>query len=329
MPGMNSDLGNGSFWVEIRNTKLVDRFSWRSTRIQARSQGGFGGSGRTPLFRTKKKKIDGVPDPEFGSCVFRCDRASTTVGLRTYTARPRTESWKCCSVDQRQTIGIPSNVHYLCILVVFCVDWKGLRLRFTMNHLFCSWGFGWVDKAQCSDRLARCRWFEPGLQVPGFSRHLASRHLSRNTLFICLKQSSKLFQIIQHYCSTTPPHVVPMYFKSSVHWRPSLGMPACRKSGTSVMSRRYLDIQNFFGNWRKSLNFGVFTTLNLKCSGELPQTPAKCNPPFQYPGYVPGIPWYTGVWSHRTDLWPQVMFTFSKCLQWSCLKAVSVPTFVI
>ena len=24
--------------------------------------------------------------------------------------RPRTESWKCCSVDQRQTIGIPSNV---------------------------------------------------------------------------------------------------------------------------------------------------------------------------------------------------------------------------
>ena len=24
-PGANSDLGNGSFWVEIRDTKLVDR----------------------------------------------------------------------------------------------------------------------------------------------------------------------------------------------------------------------------------------------------------------------------------------------------------------
>ena len=32
-PGVNSDLGNGSFWVEIRDTKLVDRCSWRSTRI--------------------------------------------------------------------------------------------------------------------------------------------------------------------------------------------------------------------------------------------------------------------------------------------------------
>ena len=53
-------------------------------------------------------------------------------------------------------------------------------------------------------------------------------------------------------------------YRCSVHWRPSLGMPACRRSGTSVMSRRYLDIQNFFGNWRKSLNFGVFATLNLK-----------------------------------------------------------------
>ena len=30
-----------------------------------------------------------------------------------------------------------------------------------------------------------------------------------------------------------------------------------------------------------------------------------------------------------THLWPQEMFTFWKCLQWSCLKAVSVPTFVI
>ena len=54
-------------------------------------------------------------------------------------------------------------------------------------------------------------WFEPGLQVPGFSRHLASWHLSRNTIFICLKQS-KLFQIIQHFCTTTCcTHVFQMF----------------------------------------------------------------------------------------------------------------------
>ena len=30
---MNSDLGNGSFWVEIRDTKRVDRCRWISTRV--------------------------------------------------------------------------------------------------------------------------------------------------------------------------------------------------------------------------------------------------------------------------------------------------------
>ena len=69
---------------------------------------------------------------------------------------------------------------------------------------------------------------------------------------------------------------------------------ACRRSGISVMSRRYLDIRNFLGNWRKSLNFGVFATLNLKFfwgSSPRPQPhpPAKCNPLFEYPGYVPDI----------------------------------------
>ena len=34
-PGMNSDLGNGSFWVEIPDAKHVDRCWWRSTRIWA------------------------------------------------------------------------------------------------------------------------------------------------------------------------------------------------------------------------------------------------------------------------------------------------------
>ena len=32
-PGVNSDLGNGSFWVEIHDAKHVDRCSWRSTRV--------------------------------------------------------------------------------------------------------------------------------------------------------------------------------------------------------------------------------------------------------------------------------------------------------
>ena len=33
--------------------------------------------------------------------------------------------------------------------------------------------------------------------------------------------------------------------------------------------------------------------------------------------------------SASTDLWPQETFTFWKCLQWSCLKAVPVPSFVL
>ena len=59
------------------------------------------------------------------------------------------------------------------------------------------------------------------------------------------------------------------------------------------MSRRYFDIKNFFGNWRKSLNFGVFATLNLKFFwGSSPRPPTqKCNPPFLYAGYVPASTW--------------------------------------
>ena len=62
------------------------------------------------------------------------------------------------------------------------------------------------------------------------------------------------------------------------------------------MSRRYLDIKNSFGNWRKSVNLGVFATLNLIFFwGSSPRPPAKCNPPFLYPGYVPvvSLPWIT------------------------------------
>ena len=41
------------------------------TICQARSQGGFGGCGRTPLFSDQKKRSVCA----FGSCVFMCDRA--------------------------------------------------------------------------------------------------------------------------------------------------------------------------------------------------------------------------------------------------------------
>ena len=72
----------------------------------------------------------------------------------------------------------------------------------------------WLTSTRITLTRVHRRWFEPRLQVPGFSRHLASRHLSRNTLFICLKQS-KLFQIIQHYSTTTcSTHVFQMFSAS-------------------------------------------------------------------------------------------------------------------
>ena len=84
--------------------------SWNSlVRYRHVAKGGSEGADEPPFFldQKKKKKID-------GSCVFRCDRACAAVGLR-ITARSRsgrTESWKYCIVDQRQTIAIPSNVPY-------------------------------------------------------------------------------------------------------------------------------------------------------------------------------------------------------------------------
>ena len=63
---------------------------------QAHSQGGFGGCGRTPLFLGPKKIID-------GSCVFRCDRACTAVGLRIHgpeVAEPNLESIAVYSLGQ-------------------------------------------------------------------------------------------------------------------------------------------------------------------------------------------------------------------------------------
>ena len=193
----------------------------------------------------------------------------------------RTESWKYCSVDQRvglrQTIGILSNVHYQHPLWFSALP---------MNHLFCCWGFGWVDKAQSSDRLA----FGAIGSSPDFKSRVFHDiwllGICRETLFSSASNnpnSSKSFN------PTAPPHVVPMYFKYSVHQcalKTVSGNTRLQVWHLSfrheLMSRRYLDIQNFVGNnWRKSLNFGVFATLNLRFFwGSSPRPPAKCNPPF-------------------------------------------------
>ena len=109
------------------------------------------------------------------------------------------------SLDQRQTIGILSNVHYQHPLWFSALP---------MNHLFCSWGFGWVDKAQSSDRLA----FGAIGSSPDFKSRVFHDiwllGICRETLFSSASNnpnSSKSFN------PTAPPHAVPMYFKCSVH----------------------------------------------------------------------------------------------------------------
>ena len=126
-----------------RGKALYEQRKWIGTEpnlvqplsLQARSQGGFGGCGRTPLFLgPTKKKFDATMVSAFGSCVFRCDLACTSVGQRIHGPEPNLESVHCVAdVDERQTIGPDDS--FDCPLstssVVFCVDWKGLRLKFT------------------------------------------------------------------------------------------------------------------------------------------------------------------------------------------------------
>ena len=63
-------------------------------RNQARSQGGFGGCGWTPLFLGPKKKIDGVRVWQL-----RVQVLSLLHRRRPAYTQSRTESWKCCSVQ--------------------------------------------------------------------------------------------------------------------------------------------------------------------------------------------------------------------------------------
>ena len=102
---------------------------------------------------------------------------------------------------------------------------------------------------------------------------MASRHLSR-TLFSSTSNNSNSSE---SFNTTAPPHVVPMYFKCSVH--------QCALKTVSGNTRlqdvcHFRHEQKIFGHpkflWqlKKSLNFGVFATLNLK---KLPQTPPPQN----------------------------------------------------
>ena len=56
---------------------------------------------------------------------------------------------------------------------------ESLRLKFTNEpSIFCRWGFGWVDKAQCFRSARRFGAVGSSPDFSGFSRHLASRHLN-------------------------------------------------------------------------------------------------------------------------------------------------------
>ena len=58
---------------ESRTVDLAARTRCVKMTSQARSQGGFGGCGRTPFLGPKKKWMVSA----FGSCSFRCERACT------------------------------------------------------------------------------------------------------------------------------------------------------------------------------------------------------------------------------------------------------------
>ena len=81
-----------------------------------------------------------------------------------------------------------------------------------------------------------------------------------------------------------------MYFKCSVHQcalKTVSGNTRLQEVWHFSHEQKIFGHQKFF--WRKKIiKIGVFATLNLKFFwGSSPRPPAKCNPPFLYPGYVP------------------------------------------
>ena len=113
-------------WQARQATPAILQVSSSKHNARHVAKGGSEGADEPPFSRTKKK-MDGVRVWQLRVQV----RSRLHRRWPAYT-RPRTESWNLkvsqCCVDQRQTIGIPSNVH---LPVVFSVDWKGLRLKFT------------------------------------------------------------------------------------------------------------------------------------------------------------------------------------------------------
>ena len=81
-----------------------------------------------------------------------------------------------------------------------------------MNHLFCRWGFGWVDKAQC---FRSARRFGAAGSSPdfsrGFSRHGAPRPLSWTLIS---------FSVL--YCRTQANLPTLMHFAEPAIWPSSI-----------------------------------------------------------------------------------------------------------
>ena len=96
-----------------------------SSSLQARSQGGSEGADEPPFFSDRKKNRW---CPRLADACSGCDRACTAAGLRTHGPEPNLDSAACRSTsNDRHSFECPSSTSSL----VFCVDWKGLRLKFT------------------------------------------------------------------------------------------------------------------------------------------------------------------------------------------------------
>ena len=84
-----------------------------ATGSQARSQGGFGGCGRTPLFLGPKKKVDGVRGWQLrvpGAIAPAC----TAVGLRIHGPEPNLESVAVKIYVKRSAFLRMSIINILC-----------------------------------------------------------------------------------------------------------------------------------------------------------------------------------------------------------------------
>ena len=153
-----------------------------------------------------------------------------------------------------------------------------------MNHLFCSLGlndleeFGRfeADEKSISRQLPRSQMLWKTLESPGLNqRHQPDRKVAqpsdRVDAEILFSSASNLPNSSKSFNTTVPPHIVPMYFKCSVYWRPSLRMPL---AGGLAFPSWAEDIwtPKFLWQLKKIIKFGGIRHLKFKnFSGELPQ----------------------------------------------------------